>query len=210
MKKIGSALLLCTLVSTLGAACSSDNAKSEPDPENMGTLAFPLLANSPSGTQYRLRNARFDISGYSYNYDYNNDAGAAGGMGSNYTYQVVSSEDDPNSPSIELDLERGDYYIYLENGWTLESITNGVATPVEATLLNSQYQWVYVYPHSTTWVSYQFGVGDRSIWLNGKVNIGIDVYDNPDQYYGPGVGGSTSYPIATGGASYGVGGSTAY
>src|SRR5512142_1071187 len=159
MKKFGSVLLLCTLASMLAIACSSDSAKPEQDPEKLGTLALPLLANSPSGTQYRLRNAKFDITGYSYYYDYNNDAGATGGMGnSNYTSMVLNSEDDPNASSLEVELEEGYYYISLENGWSLESVVNGVATPVEATLLNGQYQYVYVYPHSTSWVSYQFGV----------------------------------------------------
>jgi hypothetical protein len=90
----------------------------------------------------------------------------------------------------------------------MEKIVDGVAEPVEAQLLSGESQWIWVSPHSTSWVSYQFGIGDYKMWFNGNVNINIQVYENPDQYYGgtlpypPGTGGATAYP--------GSGGATAY
>lgn len=199
MKQLSQIAFVCALCGVSATGCGGSDGRTGHDSEQVGTLALPLVTNGPSGTQYRLRNATFDITGYSYySYDYGNDAGVGAGGGSSTGPQqtVVSSEDNPNASSIEVNVQRGDYYIYLRDGWNLESVTNGVATPVQATLLSSQYQWIYVSPHSTSWVSYQFGIGDSSIWLNGKLNITIDVFENPDQYYG----GDAGYPIAVGGA----------
>lgn len=140
------------------------------------------------------------------------------------TFMTVSSEEDPTAPSIAVDVERGQYNIYLESGWSLEKVVDGVAETVPAVLLSGASQYAYVSPHSTSYVSFQFGVGDRTIWLNGNLNIGVEVYENPEEYYGyggmggyPGTGGYPStggfggvagYP-STGG-SVAVGGSVGY
>lgn len=56
---------------------------------------------------------------------------------------------------------------------------DGVTTPVpEVQLLSGETQWVWVSPHSTSWVNYQFGIGDRTVWFNGKLNVEIQVYEN--------------------------------
>jgi hypothetical protein len=149
----------------------------------LGTLNLPLSTRGPSGTEYRLRNATFQISS-SYYYD---DYGAGGeGSSGNYT---VSSEDDPSASSIKVSVERGYYYVRLLPGWRMEKIENGEATDVVATLLSPATQWIYVYQRSSTWLSYEFGLGERSLWFNGDLTIGVQVYENPDQYYG-GEGGA--------------------
>jgi hypothetical protein len=61
MKKFVSVGLFCAFASLLETGCSKSDSKPEPDPEKLGTLAVPLVTYGPSGTQYRLRNARFDI-----------------------------------------------------------------------------------------------------------------------------------------------------
>jgi hypothetical protein len=66
----------------------------------------------------------------------------------------------------------------------MEKIENGEATDVEATLLSSATQWIYVSPHSSSWVSYQFGLGERSLWFNGDLTIDVQVFEDPKEYYG--------------------------
>ena len=165
--------------------------------EEKGTLSVPLSTHGPSGTEYRLRDAVFEIRN---EYDYELDSASSGGdSGNSYT---VSSEDDPTANSLNISVERGYYYVRLLPGWHMEKIENGAATYVEANLLSPATQWVYVSPRSTSWLEYQFGIGDRALWFNGNLNIDIQVYEDPRQYYGgdagagfggdSGVGGSTS------------------
>jgi hypothetical protein len=107
----------------------------------------------------------------------------------------VSSEDDPDASSINISVERGYYNVRLLPGWRMEKVENGTATEVEATLLSDATQWIYVNPHSSSWVRYEFGIGERSLWFNGDLTIDLQVYEDPSQYYG-GYGGE-------GGAGYG-------
>lgn len=188
--------------------CADSGAGQKENNEELGKLALPLITNGPSGAQYQLRNATFQIQPYQYYYDYGvggyyggTGAGVAGSRPTTGPVPItVSSETDPSAPTIEVDLEQGDYYITLLPGWSLESIVDGVATTVpEVQLLSGETQWVWVSRRSTSWVNYQFGIGDRKIWFNGKVNIEVQVYETPEQYFGPsygGAGGSTWIPVA--------------
>jgi hypothetical protein len=155
-------------------ACASDQ-RGQND-EAFGTIALPLGTYGESGTRYRLRDATFVIRDpYEYGY---------GGEGSNSTV-VVSSEDDPNADSISVSVEQGSYYVTLQPGWRMEKReADGGFTTVEAQLLSSTAQWVYVAPRSTSWAAFNFGIGGREVWFNGKLNIGINVYEDPDEYYG--------------------------
>jgi hypothetical protein len=58
----------------------------------------------------------------------------------------------------------------------------------------------YVNPHSTSWVAYEFGIGERSIWFNGKLNIEIRVHEDPSELYGS-EGGQRGY-VDYGSAGY--------
>lgn len=188
--------------------CADSGAGQKEDNAEMGKVALPLVTHGPSGTQYQLRNATFQIQSYRYYDDYGTGGyygGTGTGMGGSIPTTapapiIVSSETDPSAPTIEVDLEQGDYRVILLPGWSLESIVDGVATPVpEVQLLSGESQWVWVSPRSTSWVNYQFGIGDRKVWFNGKVNIEVQVYETPEQYYGPsygGSGGSTWMPVA--------------
>mgnify|MGYP001555329432 FL=1 len=97
---------------------------------------------------------------------------------------AVSSEDEPEAASIAVSVEQGSYYVRLQPGWHMEKVEGGVASEVEATLLSPATQWLYVNAHSTTWVEYEFGLGERSIWFNGQLNIGIRVHEDPSELYG--------------------------
>lgn len=177
----------------------------------VGSLALPLAANAPSGTHYRLRDATFDIHQGYYWGGSAGYMGIGGGVGNPPVLSVSSEDADPDAPSIEVDLEQGQYTVTLRPGWRFERVENGEATDVEATLLSDANQYVYVYPHSTTWTSYQFGIGGTELWLNGKVNINIGVYEDPDEYYGPsggygGRGGATPIAGSTSGGAFAAGG----
>lgn len=154
-------------------------------------MRVPLSTQAASGTTYRLRDATFEIRSEYYYDDY---VGGQGGGGNSPQVISVSSETDPNASAISVSLERGYYYVRLLPGWRMEKVEGGVATDVEATLLSNTTQWVYVAAHSTSWLEYQFGIGDRALWFNGNLNLNIQVYENPDELYGsagvPSYGGS--------------------
>ncbi|WP_437810064.1 hypothetical protein [Sorangium sp. So ce1078] len=173
----------------------------------LGSISLPLAAEAQSGTLYRLRNATFEIrSGY---YWYEGAGGGvmtsgAGGSGGGTLVLINSEDEDPDATSIVVDLEQGSYNVRLLPGWNFEKVQGGTATEVEATLLSSESVYVYVSPHSTTWAEYQFGIGDRATWLNGKLNVNIGVYEDPDEYYGVGgAGGAGGWSNVT---AVGVGG----
>jgi hypothetical protein len=168
--------MACAILTTswLALGCGGESAPSSTGAE-VGTVALPLSAVAPSGVEYRLRNATFNIWGWtdtcteqSCEYD-----------------ETISSEDYLDQPTIMLDLLRGSYYIYLNEGWELEKILDGVGEVVEAQLLNSNYQYVWIQPYQTMWVTYQFGVGDEVLWFTGQLQIQMEVYEDPDDYYGP-------------------------
>lgn len=168
----------CTILaaSWVALGCNSDSAPSGTETvSEVGTVGLPLSAVSPSGVEYRLRNANFNLMGYPDQCDEN---------GCEYYEQTISSEDYLDQPAITLDLLRGQYDIYLSDGWQLEKIVDGVGEVVEAQLLNSAYQWIWVQPYQTTWVTYQFGIGDEELWFTGQVQIQMEVYEDPEDYYG--------------------------
>jgi hypothetical protein len=175
-------MLALGVVGTQGVtACASDGGGGTQ--EEHGVIALPLGAYASSGTRYRLRNATFVIEDpYAY--------GEGGGSNVPETI-VVSSEDDPDADSINLSVEQGYYRIRLQPGWHVEKQAEGGAfSEVEAQLLSGNYQWVYVSPRSTSWARFSFGIGGRAVWFNGNLNIDISVYEDPDDYYGGGEGGS--------------------
>jgi hypothetical protein len=101
-----------------------------------------------------------------------------------------------------VSLEQGYYEIYLQPGWYMEKVEGDSSEVVEAQLLSSEWQSVYVYPHSSSWAEYHFGIGTREVWLNGELTIGVQVHEDPAEYYGGGCGGygtGGSYPMGYGG-----------
>lgn len=182
-----------TLVGLGLSACSSDGSG---ETVRAGTLSLPLATQGPSGTTYRLRDATFEVSSENYYY-----AGGEGGA-ANRTV-TVSSEENLNADSIRVELERGYYYVRLLPGWRLEKLEGDDATTVEATLLSPETQFLYVREHSTSYVEYNFGLGERELWFNGKANISVNVYENPGDLYG-----YSGSPDGTAGNPGGLGGDT--
>lgn len=175
---IGSFLALCVVGTQGVTACASGGGGTH---EEHGTIALPLGAYASSGTRYRLRNATFLIeTAYYY---------GEGGSSNQPATIVVSSEDDPDADSINLSVEQGYYRVRLQPGWHMEKQADGSFSEVEAQLLSGNEQWVYVSPRSTSWARYNFGIGGREVWFNGNLNIDINVYEDPNDYYGNGSAG---------------------
>ncbi|WP_437898272.1 hypothetical protein [Sorangium sp. So ce124] len=218
IRGFGSVAAAGVVFAALLSGCGSQAADRGPD---VGSISLPLAADAPSGARYRLRDATFEISnGYYYYEDENTSAMAVGGGYG--TVVTVSSEDqDPDESSLVVDLEQGGYGVRLLPGWHFEKVEDGTVTDpnVEATLLSRQTVYVYVSPRSTTWAEYAFGIGSSELWLNGKVNLDINVYEDPDDYYGGNVtsvgvggagGGDYSSGYSSSYSSAGVGGSGGY
>lgn len=164
-------------------ACGGGAPGSSGDTAELGALSLPLATHGPSGQKYRLRDATFEIRNPYYY------GGYAGEGGSGSQSVLVSSEDDPDADKITVSLEEGYYIVALQPGWRLEKAQGASGSDVEATLLSGESQWVYISPHSTSWAEFHFGVGDRELWLNGDLNLEIQVHEDPDVYYGYGGAG---------------------
>lgn len=171
-----SSTVVCALLAAAWLSVGCTHSTSDAQSEETGTLGLPLQAHANSGVEYRLRNAQFELMGFPSNcYE---------GEPCDVYSETISSEDYLDADSITLSLREGSYDIFLQPNWEMERLNeDGTSETVEAVLLNGSYQWAWVSPHSTTWVSYKFGIGDEELWLNGQVNLTIDVYEDPSEYY---------------------------
>lgn len=187
-----SLMSLCAVLGTawLVAGCNSGSGAgsegAEADAGATGTIGLPLHAASNSGTEYRLRDASFGLWGYAADcyYEWDDDC--------EVYEETISSEDYLEDEAITVDLLEGYYEVYLQNGWRLEKTNeDGTTEEVEAVLLNSDYQTISISRHSTSWATYQFGIGDETLWLNGELTIDMQVYEDPDEFYNPTYGTCT-------------------
>jgi hypothetical protein len=196
------------LTLALLSGCSSGAQPPQTETEKVGTLNVPLTTFGASGSEYRLRDAVFQITPESWSCSPGTagsgpSAGSSGSPCAPSTF--VSSEDDPDATSIQVTLERGYYTIQLLPGWHMEKREGITGTPVEAQLLTPDTQWLYVQERASTWLEYQFGIGGRELWFNGDVNINIRVYEDPSELGGyGGYGGSSMGGFGTGGSAAGA------
>lgn len=161
--------------------------------DRVGVLQLSLVGTDSARQQYRLRNASFEINGYS-------EFGPAGGGGSN-TQETVSSETDLDRPFIERRVLPGTYWITLSNSdWYLERLSGPMPERIaKAVLLSSATQYTYVYDRSVTPVDFRFGVdGDLIDFRHGDLRICISI-ERPDDSATAGrpsqsVGGSGGSP----------------
>ena len=157
-------MLVLSMLSVL-AACGEPTGGAEPESEELGTLEFALTAVDSEQQEYRLRNATFSITGYSYE------------LGEYVTVEV-SSEDDPDADLIRKRILEGYYTVeLLDSGWYFERLgDDGYELVEQSVLLGSNSQSVYVYQDTATDVTFRFGVdGDELDFLGGDLNIGITV-----------------------------------
>jgi hypothetical protein len=188
-RRLGTGMMAAAGLMMLVGCGNSAQGGNEPG-ERVGQLALPLVTQGASGVVYRLRDATFTIrslgnSGW---------AGSGSGGSSGAPPITVSSETDPDAPTISVSVEEGQYYVELSPGWHFEKITPEGAVPVEATLLYGETQWVWVSRRSTSFAEFQFGLGGREIWLNGDLNIGVVLYEDPSEIGYGGSAGSGGFP----------------
>ena len=118
---------------------------------SVGQLALPLVTQGASGVTYRLREATFAISRYGYYEPPPGTGGAtsSGGMGSGGWAGgetiLVSSEDDPDSTSISVSVEEGEYYVQLLPGWHFEKEGPTARKPSKRRCSFGETQWVWVH-----------------------------------------------------------------
>jgi hypothetical protein len=189
-------LLLSAGFGVVGLVGCSGSGGHDGEGQALGQMSLPLTTQGASGVTYRLRNATFVVQNQYYDYEYG--AAGAGGSGGTPGTVVVSSETNPNASNITLSLEEGYYTVSLLPGWRMEKLGPSGAQTVEATLLSGSSQWVYVSRRSTSWAEFSFGIGGREVWLNGKLNIAIDVQEAAGA---GGMGGAGGAPIEVGGAA---------
>jgi len=172
-------------------ACSMQQSGTHQE-DDTGSLALNLIGTDSGGDRYRLRNAEFEINGFS-------DLGSGEGGASGEFFDVVSSEDDVNAPVITTRVLPGFYNIFFRSDdWFLERITpNGVQPVEQAALLSSRFQGAFVWDDEVSRVNYQFGVdGELIDFRSGDIEIGITI-ERPED----GQGGSAGF-----GGSAGEGG----
>src|SRR6187402_1270800 len=90
----------------LAPACSSDDSRQEAP--QLGQMALDLTATDASGARYRLRNGVFEITAFSSD-----------------TSLVVSTEDNPDATTIDIDLAADVYSVFLRPGYFLEQVSYG-------------------------------------------------------------------------------------
>jgi hypothetical protein len=186
---------LSIVVMALGAACSASSDNDSPGSEAKeatGTVQLELIGTDSEGTQYRLRDGVFRITGYPDYYEWS-PAGGAGGSPSSYYQEEVSTEDDPSLPVIKRRLLPGHYDVYFAStDWYFEKLTPAGPVRVEqSVLLSSRYQSRYVYDGGVANIYYQFGVDGTLIdFRSGDLKIGVRI-ERPDGGQGgmAGVGG---------------------
>ena len=210
-RRVWTGLLLTAGFSVSGLLGCSGGAGGQAD-ETLGQMNLPLTTQGASGANYRLRDATFVIQTQYYG-GYAGWSSVGGGGPGTPGGAVVSSETDPDATNISVSLEEGYYNVQLLPGWSMEKTNSSGTETVEATLLSGSSQWVYVSRQSTSWAEFSFGIGGREIWLNGQLNIAIDVQETPGGFGGAagfGTGGavgnggaSGAFPVPPGGSSGG-------
>lgn len=149
-------LLLPLALLAGAAACTTSD---------VGSVELTLTGTSPSGTIYRLRDARLDLTGP--------DAHA-----------TMRTEDDPTRVELVQTVPAGSYTLDLADGWRLERVdpVTGAATTVAATLVSADPMPLTVVADQLTPAVLRFRAGGDDVALgDGDVVVVIDVEEgSPD------------------------------
>ncbi len=159
-----------------------DTGESEGD---VGELTMTLATISPTGVEYRLREAIFQIDGPE-------------------PTDVLGEDYPPDQARISVLLASGDYEVTLGGMWYMEHSANGQPfTPIDAILISPNPVSVRVIADQVAFVDFTFEVDEGDINFGpGTLSIGIDVVEND----GAGGAGGAAGVGGAGGAA-GMGGS---
>jgi len=146
---IGTALLV-----VLMAGCGSGGTDTEQT--TSGTISMPLNGTSPSGAQYRLTNATFDIIGP----------------------QSSTVASDPTQSVLNVDVDPGAYTVTLLGGWVVQRFTGGAWQDEAAVLTSNPSVALTVVQGAISEATYRFGIGDDFISFGkGRISIGAEFED---------------------------------
>jgi len=150
--------LLAAIVPTF-TGCSS---ATDPVTEGRTGSVNMTLTGQANGTTYRLRNARFAVSGPS--------------------SLVLDSETDPTLAVLTATLPTGSYSINLQSGYALEKLdAMGGATTVQSTLISPNPVSFQIIAASATNVVYQFATNGTVVNIGtGTLTVGIGVTETSD------------------------------
>jgi hypothetical protein len=152
-------VLVVTVAWTV-AACG-DNGTAAVDADT-GTLRLPLVTTTPSGgVTYRLADAVFQITNYANGYS-----------------AAVSGNDATLVVDLPPSVFSFDYFIVLQDGWTLYEVSpGGSERPVAATLLNN-FQSFTIKSQRTTPLYFQFKAGSFVVTIgDGTLSVNVTVDD---------------------------------
>src|SRR5258706_3157566 len=142
LRMSGRVLLVIAALAPAIVGCSSS-----PDKEAegaTGAISMSLVGQTGANT-YRLRNARFDVTGPS--------------------TTSLDSEVDPNATSLNATLPTGSYSIQLETGWALERLDGMTFNPVDATLISANPTSFQIVANSTSNVKYLFSTNGTIVTI---------------------------------------------
>ena len=163
-------VMLIAIVATACVACTGQTGADQEQDDPLGTLALNLTGSDRHGTQYRLRQAEFDVASYNYYQPVQNVI-------------TLSTETNPMASTLDAKLPPGTYTVTLSNRlWYLERLSsNGPERVENAVLLSEPSVYSYIYDRGTTDVYFTFGVdGELIDFRSGKLRINIQI-ELPDE-----------------------------
>lgn len=140
-------------VPVLATGCALDSGEEN---QSVGTVRMPLRAFSSEGTEYRLRQATFEITGAQ--------------------NASVLSEDYQTASVAEVVLSVGNYQVELTGSWQMERVIDGEAEPVEATLVSENPVSFAIQDQGVTSAVFRFEVDGEIVETGeGVLEISIEV-----------------------------------
>jgi hypothetical protein len=144
-----------TLIAVASMGCSSASTADGGAAEDESAIQLNLTTTAPSGNQYRLGPASFEID-------------PVYGNGGHWAIDATGEEG-----ALHVRLPADWYEVRLQDGWTLSRLTPAGAMPVAATLTSAPVQTTKVYEFQTTPVTFAFHLGESG------VDIGVSVDEGP-------------------------------
>lgn len=155
-------MLACACLSVPALATVGCAVEGAPENEGVGTMRMPLRAVSADGTEYRLRQATFEITG---------------SQNAN-----ILSEDYLTSEVAEMVLGVGNYQVELTGIWQMERIVDGLPEPVDATLVSENPVPFMIQDQGVTAVTFRFEVDGEIIETGeGVFELRIEVEEVSDE-----------------------------